>query len=110
MRTLPVMLLFATVTLAAGCTTASPPAPAPAAATAPAIMDESVPQVARDACLAEVARMTNNRDVAIIEMLFSQANSQVKVGVGAERAPWQCLVSNSGIVANVMSLTNEGAL
>jgi len=73
-------------------------------------MDVSVPQVARDACLREVRRTTNNPDLAIVEMIYSEANSQVKVGVGAERAPWQCIVSNSGIVAQVMSLANEGAL
>jgi len=42
-------------------------------------------------------------------MIFSEANSQVTVGVGPTRAPWRCLVSNSGVVANVMSLTNEGS-
>ncbi len=74
------------------------------------LMDESVPQVARKACLAEVARVTNNPEVAIIEMVFSQANSDVKVGVGPQRAPWRCLVSASGIVASVTSLTDEGRL
>ena len=90
-----------------GCTTDSGQsndlAPAP-------LMDESVPQIARDACLREVRRTTNNPDVTVLEMIYSEANSQIKVGVGPDRAPWQCLVSNSGIVANVMSLTNEGAL
>jgi hypothetical protein len=43
-------------------------------------------------------------------MEYSEANSQVKVGVGTSRAPWQCTVSNRGEVANVMSLTDEGAL
>lgn len=74
------------------------------------LMDQSVPQVARDACLREVRSTTNNFDLTIIEMIYSEANSQVKVGVGPDRAPWQCTVSNSGIVANVMSLTDEGAL
>ncbi len=69
-----------------------------------------MPQVARDACLREVRNTTNNPDVTIIEMIYSEANSQVKLGVGPGRAPWQCLVSNSGVVAQVMSLTNEGAL
>jgi hypothetical protein len=74
------------------------------------LMDQSVPQVARAACLREVGRTTNNPDLAIIEMIYSEANSQLKVGVGPDRAPWRCLVSNSGIVAEVMSLTDEGAL
>lgn len=94
--------------LASGCTTDSQSPPP--TTTAPVIMDESVPQVARDACLREVRRTTNNPDLAVIEMLYSEANSQLKIGVGPNRAPWQCTVSNSGVVANVMSLTDEGAL
>ena len=74
------------------------------------LMDESVPPAARSACLAAVSNTTNNGDVQITEMIFSEANSQVTVGVGPTRAPWRCLVSNSGVVANVMSLTNEGSL
>lgn len=96
------------VSIARGCTTDS--GSPPPTATGPAIMDASVPQVARDACLREVRRTTNNPDVSIIEMIYSEANSQVKVGVGSDRAPWRCLVSNSGVVAEVLSLTNEGAL
>lgn len=93
--------------LAAGCTTESGnPGPS---ATQP-MMDQSVPQVARDACLREVARVTNNPTTVILEMIYSEANSQVIVGVGPNRARWQCTVSNRGAVANVMSLTNEGAL
>ena len=99
--------VLACVASLSGCTTDSGQsndlAPAP-------LMDESVPQIARDACLREVRRTTNNPDVTVLEMIYSEANSQIKVGVGPSRAPWQCLVSNSGIVANVMSLTNEGAL
>ena len=93
---------------AGGCTTDS--GPSQPAGPAAAIMDESVPQVARDACLREVGRTTNNTDLTILEMLYSEANSQLKIGVGPDRAPWQCTVSNSGVVAQVMSLTNEGAL
>lgn len=96
------------VAFASGCTTDSQSPQRIAAA--PGIMDDSVPQVARDACLREVGRTTNNRDLAILEMLYSEANSQLKIGVGPDRAPWQCTVSNRGDVANVMSLTDEGAL
>lgn len=93
-----------------GCTTdGSSQSPPMAAATQP-LMDESVPPAARSACLAAVSNTTNNGDVQITEMIFSEANSQVTVGVGPTRAPWRCLVSNSGVVANVMSLTNEGSL
>ncbi|MCU0832329.1 MAG: hypothetical protein MUC58_12610 [Rhizobiaceae bacterium] len=89
--------------------TSDAPRPQPIAAM-PALMDESVPQISRDACLREVGRTTNNPDLTILEMVYSEANSQVTIGVGPNRARWQCTVSNSGIVAGVMSLTNEGTL
>ncbi|MGD9657174.1 MAG: hypothetical protein AB7U61_05970 [Methylocystis sp.] len=39
----------------------------------------------------------------------SEANNSVTLGVGPNRAPWRCLVK-SGIVADAMSLTDEGKL
>ncbi len=93
----------------AGCTADGTSQPPPMARAQP-LMDESVPPAARSACLAAVSNTTNNGDVQITEMIFSEANSQVTVGVGPTRAPWRCLVSNSGVVANVTSLTNEGSL
>lgn len=98
------------VSLLAGCTSDGTSQPQLTAAAAPRLMDESVPPAARSACLAAVSNATNNGDVQIVEMIFSEANSQVTVGVGPTRAPWNCLVSNSGVVANVMSMTNEGSL
>lgn len=93
---------------------AYPPAgggPASPAEAAPgAIMDKSVPKAARNACLKAVARVTNNKQVVITSMIFSQANSEVTVGVGPQKAPWRCLVSNSGVVQETMSLSDEGAL
>jgi hypothetical protein len=74
------------------------------------VMDQSVPFVARQACLQEVGRTTNNPSVTILEMVRSEASNQVKVGVGKTAAPWQCLVSDAGEVAEVRSLTDEGAL
>lgn len=61
------------------------------------------------ACELAVTRQTNNPDVVTLSSQFSQANTEVIIGVGAERAKWRCLVSG-GRVAEVMSLTNEGAL
>jgi hypothetical protein len=40
---------------------------------------------------------------------FSEANNAVIVGVGPQKAKWRCLVKN-GVVAEVTSLTDEGAL
>jgi len=60
------------------------------------------------ACLDAVARETGN-SVTVLSSEFSEANSLVMVGVGPNRAPWKCL-SSKGIVAEITSLTDEGAL
>lgn len=60
------------------------------------------------ACLSAVARETGN-SVSVMSSEFSQANTIVMVGVGAQRAPWKCLVSG-GKVAEVTSMTNEGSM
>ncbi len=60
------------------------------------------------ACLNAVARQTGNT-VTVLESTFSEANNVVIVGVGPELARWRCL-SSGGVVAEVMSLTNEGTL
>ena len=108
-RTVTTTAMICLATGLAGCTSDGSSQMPPMASTQP-LMDESVPPAARSACLAAVSNTTNNGDVQITEMIFSEANSQVTVGVGPTRAPWRCLVSNSGVVANVMSLTNEGSL
>lgn len=61
------------------------------------------------ACELAVTRETNNPDVVTLSSEFSQANTEVILGVGPDRARWKCLVSN-GKVAEVTSLANEGAL
>jgi hypothetical protein len=60
------------------------------------------------ACLAAVAAKTNNTGV-VLESITSEANNMVTIGVGPERAQWQCLV-NGGVVVQTMSLVNEGTL
>jgi hypothetical protein len=60
------------------------------------------------ACLSAVAQQTGN-SVIVTSSEFSQANTVVMVGVGPQRAPWRCLVSN-GVVAEVTSMADEGAL
>lgn len=79
---------------------ASSPAPAPAMRTGSAA-DEG-------ACLTAVAQQTGN-SVVVLSSEFSEANTLVMVGVGPQRAPWRCLVSNA-VVAEVMSTVDEGAL
>jgi hypothetical protein len=61
------------------------------------------------ACLLAVTRESNNGDVVTLSVETSEANNLVMVGVGAQRAPWKCLVKN-GKVQEVTSQTDEGAL
>jgi hypothetical protein len=63
---------------------------------------------ATKACLERVAKDTGEPNVTVLSSEFSQANSVVMVGVGANRAPWRCLVSNNGIVAEVSFTGNDG--
>ena len=59
-------------------------------------------------CLSAVGRETAN-SVTILSSDFSQAGTIVMVGVGEQRAPWRCLISR-GVVQEIMSMTDEGAL
>ena len=70
----------------------------------------AAPSVQEQACLARVSNETNNGDVTVLSNEFSEANSLVMIGVGPDRAPWRCLVSNDGVVAEVSSATDEGML
>ena len=69
----------------------------------------SVPHKDRQACLAAVSHKTRNPTVAVLDATAAEASNTVIVGVGTQKARWQCLVKN-GHVADVMSLTNEGGL
>jgi hypothetical protein len=95
-------------------TEATPPAasPAPAAeapAPAPAAtMSSDVSDAAQQACLKAVTDETNESNVSVMSTEFSEANSVVMVAVGPDRAPWRCLVSNSGTVEEVMFTGNDG--
>jgi hypothetical protein len=70
----------------------------------------AAPSVQEQACLAAVSNETNNGEVAVLSSEFSEANSVVMIGVGPNSAPWRCLVSNDGVVAEVTSQTDEGFL
>jgi hypothetical protein len=52
---------------------------------------------------------TNNGEVTVLSTETSEVNNLVVVGVGSNRTPWRCLVSGV-VVAEVMSMTDEGAL
>ncbi len=68
------------------------------------------PNAAEQACLRDVTRETNNPDVVLLNSSFSQAGTEVIVGVGPQRARWRCIAYSDGTTAGIMSLTNEGAL
>ncbi len=69
-----------------------------------------VSAAAVDACLAAVTGQTNENNVTVLSTEFSEANSLVMVGVGDQKAPWRCLVSNDGTVQEVMFTGDEGKL
>lgn len=62
------------------------------------------------ACLAAVAQQTSNSQLVVLGKDYSEANSAVLIGVGPDQAPWRCLVSNDGVVVEVMFTGDEGAL
>jgi hypothetical protein len=85
------------------------PAQAGGSASAPSASTGGVPSADKQACLAAVQKQTQNSQQKILSTESSEANNMVLVGVGAQRAPWKCLVKD-GVVDEVMSMTNEGAL
>ncbi len=61
------------------------------------------------ACLAAVKAETGNYDAVVLSSSFSQAGTEVIVGIGPQRARWQCIAYSDGTTSRPMSLTNEGA-
>jgi hypothetical protein len=61
------------------------------------------------ACEFAVAKATSNGETTILSSEMSEANTEVIIGVGGQKARWKCLVKD-GKVAEVVSLTDEGAL
>jgi hypothetical protein len=69
-----------------------------------------VPSAAEQACLRDVTRTTSNPDVVLLGSSFSEAGTEVIVGVGAQRARWRCIAYADGTTAGIESLTDEGFL
>ena len=110
-KTLPIAVSFVALGVLAGCadTGTAPSGSGLTPASAPVQSQRTGSQVDEGACERAVTAQTSNPDVVTLSSTFSQANTEVIVGVGPQRAQWRCLVS-SGVVAEVMSLTNEGTL
>lgn len=68
------------------------------------------PSLAEQACLRDVTATTNNPDVVLLSSSFSEAGTEVIVGVGEQRAQWRCIGYSDGTTAGITSLTNEGFL
>ena len=84
-------------------------APADDGAGAMAGAPQATPGKDEQACLQAVSTQTNNGEVVTLSVEESEANTLVMVGVGPNKAPWKCL-SKDGVVAEVTSMTDEGAL
>jgi hypothetical protein len=69
-----------------------------------------IPGTAEQACLRAVTNEANNPEVVLLSSSFSQAGTEVIVGVGEQQARWQCIAYSDGTTSRPMSLTNEGAL
>ena len=89
--------------------TGSPQKAGASAEAKPAPTQGGMPTKDEQSCLQAVSIKTNNGDVTVLRTETSEANNVVVVGVGPNKAPWRCLVSG-GVVAEVMSMTHEGAL
>ena len=71
---------------------------------------QGTPSLAEQGCLRDVTRQTNNMDVVMLSSSYSEAGTEVIVGVGPQRARWRCIGYRDGTTAGIMSLTDEGAL
>jgi hypothetical protein len=61
-------------------------------------------------CLAAVQAVTNTTDQSVVTVDAGPSGTRVVVGVGPDRALWQCVAGPDGTTTGVMSLTDEGAL
>jgi hypothetical protein len=66
--------------------------------------------VVKRACLRDVAREANNRDVAVLYSTPSPEGTEVIVVVGSQRARWRCIGYGDGTTTVVISLAEERLL
>ena len=69
-----------------------------------------LPNAADQTCLSAISQKTGNSEVSLMSSEFSEAGTLVKVGVGPDKAPWQCIAYQDGSTDGIMSLADEGAL
>lgn len=82
----------------------------PAMTFAPTAADRETP--AYKACVTAIAQTTGRSpsDIAVFDYIFSEAGTRIQATVAGAEAPWNCLSSNGGVVADVMYTGSEGAL
>lgn len=83
-------------------------APSPSGPPFITTFDGSVSEAAVRSCVAALDAQTDG-EVRLVGTEFSQANSGVFMRVGANGAPWRCLVSNDGRGPELMFMGSEGA-
>ncbi|EPX76572.1 hypothetical protein [Salipiger mucosus] len=69
----------------------------------------SASEAAVNACRDLLASRTSG-GVTVVGSEFSQANSAVYMRVGANGAPWRCIVSDDGSNPSIMFMGDEGAM
>lgn len=69
----------------------------------------SAEAAARQACVRDVRSTTGNPDVSVLSSSFSEAGTEVILQVGPT-GQWSCIAYGDGTTADIMSLTDEGAL
>lgn len=94
---------FVAATVLSGCIEMPMQLPSPPAG-------NSAEEAARSACLRDVTRETGNSDATVLSSSFSEAGTEVIVGIGPQRARWRCIAYRDGTTAGITSLTNEGFL
>jgi hypothetical protein len=65
---------------------------------------------AQDACIRDVGREAGNSNLSILGSSFSEAGTEVIVGVGPQQAPWRCIAYRDGTTAGIEFMGDEGAL
>ena len=70
----------------------------------------TTPTPAQQACLRDVTATTGNPDVVLLSSSFSEAGTLVRVGVGPDQAPWECIAYSDGTTDGITFVGNEGTL
>ena len=108
-------LALAALPLALAACVPAAEAPEAAAAEAPATpgflttIDPAVPATARDTCVAEVYSQTSG-PVVVVGSELSGDSSAIYMNVGEFSAPWRCMASNDGLLAQASFIGDPGPL